>query len=309
MAERTLTLPGQKGVVATPEIREQTYWQAVGGKLIRDKITMVAVFIGLFMVVITLAAPWIGDNILGFDPNDANLRIRNDPPTWAEASWPVFQDFSRSCQGDNACAWTLWPQILSLSATGLRDCWSAGPGNCHWMGTDDAGRDVMTRGVYGGRVSLRIGLYVTVISMTLGIMMGLLSGYYAATLIDDVINAIIETIGSIPLLFFLIILASIFTWTRSPEGLAFLIGIFGWMGVSRLLRGQLFSIRERDYILASRAMGASTWRIMFRHMLPNVSSLIIVVAVFDIVGGHYRRGRIEFPRGWHSASHRQLVAA
>jgi peptide/nickel transport system permease protein len=63
-----------------------------------------------------------------------------------------------------------------------------------------------------------------------------------------------------------------------------MLGIFGWMGVSRLIRGQIFSIRERDYILASRATGASIWRIMFRHMLPNVSSIIIVIAVFDIAG-------------------------
>jgi len=150
------------------------------------------------------------------------------------------------------------------------------------MGTDQAGRDVLTRGIYGGRISLRIGAYVAGISMTLGVIMGLLSGYYAATWVDDVINAVIMTLGSIPLLFLLIILSRIFQ--PGPEGLALLLGVFGWMGVSRLIRGQIFSIREQDYILASRATGASIWRIMFRHMLPNVSSIVIVIGVFNVAG-------------------------
>ena len=150
------------------------------------------------------------------------------------------------------------------------------------MGTDDAGRDVLTRGVYGGRISLRIGAYVAAISMTLGVLAGLISGYYATTLADDIINAIIMTLGSIPLLFLLIILSRIFT--PGPEGLAILIGVFGWMGISRLVRGQIFSIRERDYIAASRAVGCSTPRVIFRHVAPNVASIVIVAAVFNVAG-------------------------
>src|SRR5690606_19368688 len=88
--------------------------------------------------------------------------------------------------------------------------------------------------------------------------------------------------GSIPLLFLLIILARIFT--PNAEGLAFLIGIFGWMGLSRLIRGQIFSVREREYILASRAIGNRPWRIMFKHVLPNVSSIVIVSAIFNVAG-------------------------
>ena len=110
----------------------------------------------------------------------------------------------------------------------------------------------------------------------------MVSGYYATTWIDDVINAIIMTLGSIPLLFLLIILSRIFP--PGPEGLAILIGVFGWMGLSRLVRGQIFSIREREYIIASRAIGTPTWRIMIRHVMPNVSSIIIVSAVFKVAG-------------------------
>jgi peptide/nickel transport system permease protein len=275
----TLTLPRQ-ATETKPEIKEQTYWQAVGSKLLRDKITIAALLLGAFMVVITLAASWIGNNLLGFDPTDTDLRNRKAPPTWAEEAWPKFEEFSRTCQG--GCSWALWPEIVSTSFRGIRACFNAGVGNCHWLGTDHAGRDVLTRAVYGGRISLRIGSYVAGISITLGVLVGLISGYYAATLVDDAVNAVIMTLGSIPLLFLLIILAGTFSIFRSPEGLSFLLGIFGWMGVSRLIRGQIFSIREREYIIASRAIGASIWRIMLRHMLPNVSSIIIVIAIFDI---------------------------
>jgi peptide/nickel transport system permease protein len=118
--------------------------------------------------------------------------------------------------------------------------------------------------------------------MTLGVLLGVISGYYAATIIDDIINAVIMTLGSIPLLFLLIILSRIYT--PNPEGLAFLIGIFSWMGLSRLIRGQIFSVREREYIVASRAIGTGHWRIMFRHVLPIISSIVIVSAVFNIAG-------------------------
>ncbi|NJN84480.1 MAG: ABC transporter permease [Caldilineaceae bacterium] len=282
MAESTLTLAPTRSEEDSTVVRQQTYWSAVGGKLVRDKLTMLGLFLLVFIVTISIAAPWIGNNVLGFDPTDTNLRMRSKEPTWANASWPIFQEFTASCQKDGGCNWGLWVPILRTSGEGLRACASADLGECHWMGTDQAGRDVLTRGIYGGRISLRIGVYVAFISMTLGVLMGLISGYYATTWIDDVINAVIMTLGSIPLLFLLIILARIFS--PGPEGLALLIGIFGWMGLSRLVRGQIFSVREREYILASQSVGTSSWRIMMRHVLPNVSSIIIVSAIFGVAG-------------------------
>jgi peptide/nickel transport system permease protein len=262
-------------------IKEQTYWGAVATKLFHDKIAMAAIALLVFLIAIILAAPLLTQHVLGFDPLATDLLHRSEPPTWAVQAWPKFQQFTATCQA-SSCSWSMWGEILSDSVTGVRQCLAAGLGKCHWMGTDEAGRDVFARGIYGGRISLRIGAYVAGLSMTLGVFMGLLSGYYAATFIDDIINAIIQTLGSIPLLFLLIILSRIFQ--PGPEGLALLLGIFSWMGISRLIRGQIFSIREQDYIMASRALGASVWRIMFRHLLPNVSSLVIVAGIFNIAG-------------------------
>lgn len=272
----------QSGGGLAREVKEQTYWGMVGGALYRDKLTLFSMGLLLFMIGISLAAPWIGDNILGFDPTDTNLRMRSKPPTWAKEAWPRFQAFTQSCQGDDNCDWSTWREVFRSSGDGIRQCFQADLGQCHWLGTDEAGRDVLTRGIYGGRISLRIGLYVAAVSLSLGVVMGLISGYYAATFIDDIINAIIMTLSSIPLLFLLIILSRIFS--PGPEGLALLIGIFGWMGLSRLIRGQIFSVRERDYIYASRAIGSSSWRIMFQHILPNIASIVIVSAIFNIAG-------------------------
>jgi peptide/nickel transport system permease protein len=278
----TLSLPRSQAAPPAGEIKQQTYWGAVTAKLWRDKLTVFGFVLLLFVIAISIAAPWIADNVLGFDPLDTNIPDRREPPTWAEDSWPKFRAFTNSCSSAGGCEWSLWGEIISDSISGIGYCFTAGLGNCHWLGTDDVGRDVFTRGIYGGRISLRIGIYVTVVSMTLGVFLGLVSGYYATTWIDDVINAIIMTLGSIPLLFLLIILASVFRPT--PEGLSFIIGIFSWMGLSRLIRGQIFSIREREYITASQAIGSPPLRIMFQHVLPNVASIIIVSAIFNIAG-------------------------
>ncbi|MCE7980291.1 MAG: ABC transporter permease [Caldilinea sp. CFX5] len=281
MAENVLILK-QSTNKAQREVAVQSYWGAVWQRFRHDKITVASLLLLIFMITISLAAPWIGAHLLGFDPTSTDLLHRNQPPTWASDAWPRFQEFTQSCQASAHCAWGLWGEIVPSAISGVGQCLSADLGSCHWMGTDDAGRDVLTRGVYGGRISLRIGFWVAAVSMTLGVLMGLISGYYATTFIDDIVNAIIMTLGSIPLLFLLIILSRIFQ--PGPEGLAILIGAFGWMGLSRLIRGQIFSVRERDYVTASRAIGSSAWRIMFYHILPNVASIVIVSAVFNIAG-------------------------
>ncbi len=277
----TLTEPPR---VENAPTKQQTYSGAVFSKIYHDKITVFAILLLIFVISISVGAPWIGEHVLGFSPTKTDLRMRSEPPTWAQAAWPVFKQFTATCNSkdDSGCDWGLWGGIFRTSRAGLGECFAAGAGECHWMGTDDVGRDVLTRAVYGGRISLRIGLWVATISMTLGVAMGLISGYYATTWIDDIINAIIMTLGSIPLLFLLIILSRIFQ--PGPEGLALLIGVFGWMGLSRLVRGQIFSIREREYIIASRAIGAPARRILARHVLPNVSSIIIVSAIFGVAG-------------------------
>lgn len=165
------------------------------------------------------------------------------------------------------------------------------PSAQHWLGTDELGRDVLARVLVAGRVSLSIGLAVSVISMTLGVLAGLVSGFFGG-IVDDISNAIIQTLLNIPLIFLLLILSLVFR--PSPLALAFIIGVTGWMGTARLVRGEVFSIRERDYVEAARMVGAGNWRIMLRHVLPNVGSLIIVVAAFAVAGAILAESGLSF---------------
>ncbi len=151
----------------------------------------------------------------------------------------------------------------------------------HLLGTDELGRDVLTRALYAGQVSLGIGFVVAFVSIFLGVALGLIAGFYGG-LVDDLINAAIQVIRGIPTLFLLITLSVIFR--PDPLMLALFFGILGWTGNARLVRGQVFSVRQRDYIDAARVLGVPTWRILVRHILPNVSSIVLVIAGFEVAG-------------------------
>jgi peptide/nickel transport system permease protein len=156
------------------------------------------------------------------------------------------------------------------------------PSAANPLGTDDLGRDVLARTLVAGRVSLSIGLAIAVVSLLIGVPVGLASGFYGGRF-DDVSNAVIQTLSNVPTLFLLILLSA--TLRPGPIVLAVIIGVLGWMGTARLVRGESLSVRERDYVLAARALGASDRRVIFQHLLPNVFSLVTVIAGFDVAGG------------------------
>ncbi|MCL4370994.1 MAG: ABC transporter permease [Chloroflexi bacterium] len=155
------------------------------------------------------------------------------------------------------------------------------PGPANWLGTDEYGRDNLTRVLYAGQVSLTVGFTVAVVSLTLGVAMGLISGFFGG-LVDDVTNAIIQTMLNIPG-FFLLILLSV-TFRPNIFWLAAFIGALGWMGAARQVRGVVLSVKQRPYVEAAQSIGAGGLHIVWRHILPNVTSIIIVVAGFDVAG-------------------------
>jgi peptide/nickel transport system permease protein len=158
----------------------------------------------------------------------------------------------------------------------------ASPGLGRWLGTDELGRDNLTRVLFAGRVSLLIGFMVALVSLVVGVPLGLVAGFYGG-LVDDGINAVIQVLQNIPTLFLLIILSV--TFRPDATKLAIIIGIIGWMGTARLVRGQTLSVGRRDYVDAARVLGASDVRILFQHILPNLISVVSVVAGFEIAGG------------------------
>jgi peptide/nickel transport system permease protein len=143
----------------------------------------------------------------------------------------------------------------------------------HLLGTDDLGRDHLARLLYAGRVSLGIGFAGAFLTLGIGLFFGTMTGYFGG-IVDDIMNWVITTLDSIPALYLLLIIAAILS--PSAEALVIVLALVGWTGTTRLIRGETLSIRGREYIISARAIGASPWRIMFVHILPNLISVTAI---------------------------------
>jgi peptide/nickel transport system permease protein len=149
----------------------------------------------------------------------------------------------------------------------------------HILGTDDLGRDHLARLLYAGQVSLGIGFVAALLSLGIGVSLGVITGYYGG-FVDDFTNWIIATLSSIPSLFLLLIISAVLS--PGPLTLVLVLGLLGWTGTTRLVRGETLSLREREFIVGARAIGASPWRVMFIHIMPNLFSVIVVTLAIDI---------------------------
>jgi peptide/nickel transport system permease protein len=154
-----------------------------------------------------------------------------------------------------------------------------GPSARHWLGTDELGRDILIRVLYAGQVSLLIGVLATITALAIGVTLGVLAGFYRGW-VDDAINALVQTTSNIPLLFLLILLSVIFS--PGVPGLAVILGLLSWQGTARQVRAVVLSVSQRDYIDAAQVLGSNNLRLMTRHVLPNVLSIVLVVAGFDV---------------------------
>ncbi|GAB2568882.1 ABC transporter permease [Microlunatus antarcticus] len=153
------------------------------------------------------------------------------------------------------------------------------PSGTFWFGTDDLGRDILVRCAYGARISLLVGVVATAFTIAVGVVLGLIAGYYGK-IADTIISRIIDVVLAFPFLLFAIALVSIIGASLGVT--IFVIAMFSWASVARIVRGQVLSIREREYIEAARSLGAGSTRIMFVDALPNVLAPIIVYATLLI---------------------------
>ena len=155
----------------------------------------------------------------------------------------------------------------------------AKPSAEHWLGTDNYGRDILSRLIYGARVSLSVGIVAEAIAVTIGVIIGTMAGYYGGK-VDSALSRVIEVFASFPFILFAI--AVMFVLGQGIMNVFIAIGVIGWTGHARLIRGQVMRLRNQEYVQAARAAGASGWRIMFRHMIPNCLSTIIIITTLDI---------------------------
>ncbi len=177
-----------------------------------------------------------------------------------------------------ACA--LAPVIAPYPFDGIDlDSVKQPPSLSHWMGTDDLGRDVLTRMLFGGRVSILIGLLAAVVGTFLGAAIGAAAGYHGGV-IDNVLMRITDVAYAIPTLPLLIILSA---YSRAAlVSMVLIIGLLSWMTTARVVRSQVLSIKEMDYIEAARSMGATDLRILARHIVPNALGPILVGATLGV---------------------------
>ena len=159
------------------------------------------------------------------------------------------------------------------------------------LGTDDLGRDVLARIFYGARISLLVGFVAVGISTLIGILLGALAGYYGRW-IDALIMRFVDIMLCFPSFF--LILAVIAFLEPSIWNIMIIIGLTSWMGVARLVRAEFLSLRERDFVLAARALGARDSRIIFRHILPNSMSPVLVSATLGVAGAILTESALSF---------------
>ena len=166
------------------------------------------------------------------------------------------------------------PQTVDLSST------FALPGQQgHLLGSDELGRDTLTRLIYGARVSLGVAFLTVAMSLTVGTAVGMIAGYYGGW-IDDVLMRFVDMVLAIPAIFLFILMSILLR--PNPITLAAIVASVGWGSVARLVRGEVLSVKQRDFILATRSIGARDSRLMVRHLLPNVLPVLIVAASLGV---------------------------
>ncbi|MCK7507300.1 MAG: ABC transporter permease [Desulfobacterales bacterium] len=167
----------------------------------------------------------------------------------------------------------------------------APPSGHHWFGTDQLGRDVLSRMIWGARISLKVGFVATGLAILIGMILGAVAGYYGGW-IDATIMRFVDVMLCFPTFF--LILAVIAFLEPSIWNIMIVIGLTGWMGVTRLVRADFISLRERDFVRAARAIGANDARIIFMHILPNALASILVAATLGIAGAILTESALSF---------------
>ncbi len=239
----TVTLP------ALMERREGSLWRDAARRLVRNKAAVLGLVIIGLLVLMTLLAPWLVP--YGYAAQDLE-------------------------------------QV------------TVGPSPAHILGTDQLGRDVLSRLVYGARISIAVGVVAQVILLMIGVPLGILAGYFGGWL-DTLIMRVVDVLFALPDLLFIILimgylrgvlgkieegplllLVNLDTMSGGLIGVFIALGLTHWLTVARLVRGQILSLREKEYIEAAHCVGASHWRIMRAHLLPNTLAPIIIAATFGI---------------------------
>ncbi|ROQ90797.1 ABC transporter permease [Desulfosoma caldarium] len=273
-----------------------SYWKVVWQHFRKKRRAMAGLWVSVFMAVVALLAPMLANDrpIVAFWQGRLvfpvfNEKLRPKTGQWKDLWNPEVFVFQKPF-GDPP-SWALWPPVpYSPSEYDLLENLSA-PSRKHWFGTDDRGRDVLSRMIHGARISLSVGFVAVSIALVIGITLGGLAGYFGGW-VDALISRLIEILLTIPTFF--LIIAIIAFLPPSIYNIMVVIGLTGWTGVARFVRAEFFKLKRLDFIQASVALGASHLRIIFLHMLPNAMAPVLVSAVFGIAGAILTESSLSF---------------
>lgn len=157
----------------------------------------------------------------------------------------------------------------------------AGPSSAHWLGNDDIGRDILSRVMYGSRIALLVGISATTIAVTIGVLVGSAAGYFGGK-VDFILSRLIDALMAFPILALLLTLSAMLG--PSLRNVIIIVGFTFWASYARVIRAEVLSLRERDYVLAARASGASNRKIILSHIVPNAIAPVIILASLAIGG-------------------------
>jgi peptide/nickel transport system permease protein len=252
------------GVLALLTARRSDLWRAAGVELRRRRPISLAVIATFVLVALFDSVSWIG----GGDPSaEGSVLALHQPRTVIDRSFPAdFKERSYSAP---------------LAHFEFYDGAPLAHPGAHLLGTDILGRDVLYLALKGARVALLIGGLTSLIVIPLALLMGVSAGYFGGR-VDDVVFFVMSTLASIPTL--LLLIALIMALGRGPVQVCVAMGVTGWVGFCRIVRGETFKLRELDYVQAARALGVSETRIIFRHILPNLMHLVVITFVLLFSG-------------------------
>lgn len=254
-------------------------WRA----LRRRRLTMVAFYVLLGLVLVALLADLIASDL------PIVLRLRGEthvlPSVLRPAALRAHDNQRIRRELDAGAPGWAWMPICEYGPEqqpAITEPPPAPPGRRHWLGTDDRGRDLFARLVHGTRVSLAVGLCAVGIYVSIGIILGLLAGYFRGR-VDWWISRLVEIGLTFPTFFLILIIMALLERT-SVLTIMVVIGVTRWTDVARLVRAEVLRLRELDFVAAARASGAGPIRIMWRHLLPNAMGPVLVNATFGVAG-------------------------
>ncbi len=278
------------GTERTEKPRKQRYWRLVWHQYRRNPLALAGLALILFTAFVALFAPFLAGDVPIYMVKDGTAYwFPNVFEYGTLKAEMLYANFDRWKPGEGETA-ILPPVPYGPMRQDLYRIFEA-PSHDHWLGTDDRGRDVLSRMVWGTRISMSVGFVAVGISVCIGVVLGAIAGYYGR-IADAVVLRLIEIMLVFPV-FFLIITVMAFL-EPSIINIMVVIGLTGWPSIARLVRGEFLRQKEQDYATAARATGLGDTRIIFRHILPNAISPVFVSAAFGVAGAILTESGLSF---------------